>query len=290
LAALRRPDVKTLWQVAWNLLLITVGSTVCAMAVNGILIPHQFFSGGFTGIALLLHYLFPSLSVSGVYFVLNIPVFALGWMYVGRRFFVYSIVGLLVFSAVLQWSVVRFPVQDQMLSALLAGIVLGVGSGIVLRSVGSAGGTDILSVILMKRFSIRLGTTILVFNGLILVAAAVLSSLEGALYTLIYFFVNARIVNLVVTGLSQRKAVFIISSEWESISHAILEKVHRGVTVIRGTGGYTGREHKILYTVITFRELSQIKQVIRDVDPKAFVVFTDTLEVMGQGVGNQPHW
>jgi uncharacterized membrane-anchored protein YitT (DUF2179 family) len=165
-----------------------------------------------------------------------------------------------------------------------------VGSGIILRSLGSAGGLDILSVIFLRRFSIRLGTTILASNGLILVAGAVLFSLEEALYTLIYIFVSSYMVNLVVTGLSQRKAVYIISPKWEGISKEIMDRIQRGVTIIRGQGGYTGRDEQILYTVISFRELPQIKQIIRAVDPSAFVVVTDTLEVMGNRIGNQPHW
>jgi len=98
------------------------------------------------------------------------------------------------------------------------------------------------------------------------------------------------VINLVVTGLSQRKAVHIISPQWEEISHEIIKKIRRGVTITSGRGGYTGREVQILYVVVNFRELSRLKQVIRRVDPDAFVVVTDTLEVMGHGIGNQPHW
>jgi uncharacterized membrane-anchored protein YitT (DUF2179 family) len=97
-------------------------------------------------------------------------------------------------------------------------------------------------------------------------------------------------INLVVTGLSQRKAVHIISPKWETITQEINEKIQRGVTIMRGQGGHTSQEHRILYTVITFRELTRLKQLISAVDPNAFVVVTDTLEVMGQRIGNQPHW
>ena len=107
---------------------------------------------------------------------------------------------------------------------------------------------------------------------------------------MIYIFVSSYMVNLVVTGLSQRKAVYIISPKWEGISKEIMDRIQRGVTIIRGQGGYTGRDEQILYTVISFRELPQIKQIIRGVDPSAFVVVTDTLEVMGNRIGNQPHW
>jgi len=282
--------METSRQIAWNLGLIALGSALCSVAINGILLPQRFYGAGFTGVALIIHYVVPSLPVAVLYFILNVPVFCLGWIYAGRRFFLYSIAGMFIFTGTLEWIHVSLPVHDKMLSAILAGIIVGAGSGIILRSLGSAGGLDILSVILLKRFSIRLGSTILAFNSLILVAGAVLFSLEGALYTLIYIFVSSYMVNLVVTGLSQRKAVYIISPQWEEISHEIMDKIQRGVTVIKGQGGYTGRDEQILYTVISFRELPQLKQLIRGVDSDAFVVFTDTLEVMGHRIGNQPHW
>jgi uncharacterized membrane-anchored protein YitT (DUF2179 family) len=282
--------VRFTGQVLRNLVLMTLGSLLCAVAVNGILIPHQFFGAGFTGISLVIHYLAPSLPIAVLYFILNVPLFALGWMYVGRRFFLYSIAGMLIFSGALAFTHVSLPVYDKLLSALLAGIIVGTGSGIILRSLGSGGGLDILSVILMKRFSIRLGTSILAFNAFVLTAGAILFSLEMALYTLIFLFGSSYMVNLVVTGLSQRKAVFIISPQWKEISQEIMEKLERGVTIIGGRGGYTGREEQILYTVITFRELSRIKQLISVIDPGAFVVVTDTVEVMGHRIGTQPHW
>lgn len=276
--------------VVWNLGLMSLGSALCAVAINGILIPQQFYGAGFAGVSLVIHYLVPTLPVAALYFILNVPIFALGWMYVGRRFFLYSIAGMLIFTSALAWVHVSLPVHDKILSALMAGIIIGVGSGVILRSLGSSGGLDILSVILLKRFSIRLGTTILAFNSLILGAGAILFSLDRALYTLIFIFVSSYVVNLVVTGLSQRKAVFIISPQWEEISHEIMDKIQRGVTIIGGRGGYTGRDERILYTVITFRELSQLKQLIRGIDSDAFVVVTDTLEVIGHRIGNQPHW
>jgi uncharacterized membrane-anchored protein YitT (DUF2179 family) len=285
-----KPGIKSSRQIAWNLSLIALGSALCSVAVNGILIPQQFYGAGFTGVALLIHYIFPSLPVAILYLILNVPVFCLGWIYVGRRFFLYSIAGMFIFTGTLAWIHISLPVHDKMLSAILAGIIVGAGSGIILRSLGSAGGLDILSVIFLKRFSIRIGSTILAFNSLIIVAGAVLFTLEGALYTLIYIFVSSYMVNLVVTGLSQRKAVYIISSQWEEISHEIMDKIQRGITIIKGQGGYTGREEQILYTVISFRELPQLKQLIRGIDPDAFVVVTETLEVMGHRIGNQPRW
>jgi uncharacterized membrane-anchored protein YitT (DUF2179 family) len=284
------PRTRTLAQVLWNLGLITLGSVLCAIGIKGILIPHHFFGAGFTGVALVIHYLLPSLPVAVLYFILNIPLYGLGWMYVGRRFFLYSIGGMLIFSGALAVNYVSLPVYDEIPIAVLAGIITGVGSGLILRSLGSAGGLDILSIILLKQFSIRLGSTILAFNSLVLAAGATLFSLEMALYTLIYLYVNSLMINLVVTGLSQRKAVYIISPQWEEISREIQEKIDRGVTIMGGRGGYTGREEQILYTVVTFRELARLKRMISGIDPNAFVVVNDTREVMGQRIGNQPRW
>ena len=286
----KKPFPYILKEVTRNLFLIALGSVICALAVNAILIPKQFFGAGFTGIALLIHYLTPFIPVAVLYFILNIPVYALGWMYVGRRFFFYSIPGMLIFSAALAWVHIPLPVNDKILCALLAGIIIGTGSGIILKSLGSAGGLDILSVILLKRFSVRLGTTILAFNFCILATGAFLFSLENALYTLIYIYVNSQLVNIVVSGLSQRKAVYIISPQWEPISKNIMEHIQRGVTIIQGRGAFTGRDQHILYTVITFQELSRVKDLVRKLDPDAFMVVSETLEVMGKRIGNQPHW
>jgi len=168
--------IAALPQVLWNLTLIALGSALCAVALNGILIPRQFLSGGFTGLSLIVHYLFPAFPLGAIYFLLNIPNYAFGWKYVGRRFFLYSIAGMIIFSAAIEAIHISLPVYDYLLSALLAGVIVGIGSGLILKSLGSAGGTDILSVILLKLFSIRLGTTILAFNVMILAAAAAVVS------------------------------------------------------------------------------------------------------------------
>jgi uncharacterized membrane-anchored protein YitT (DUF2179 family) len=217
-------------------------------------------------------------------------LFVIGWIFVGRRFFWYSLAGMLIFSAVMFWPYPVFPVQDMILNALTAGIITGIGSGIILKSLGSAGGLDVLSVILFKRFTIRPGTTVMTFHVILLFIALFRLPMEIVLYTLIYLYINSYFVNLVVIGLSQRKAIMIISPKWKEISREIMDKLRRGVTIVQGEGGYTGQQLHILYSVITLTELSRFKEMIRKVDPHAFVVVTETLEVMGQRIGNQPHW
>lgn len=277
-------------KIIWNLSLISVGSVLCALAIKGILIPKQFLAGGVTGVSLLLHYLFSSWPIGIIYFILNIPLFVFGWMFVGRRFFFYSLAGMAVFSAVMLWPFPVIIIEDMILNALAAGIITGVGSGAILKSLGSAGGLDILTVILFKKYSIRPGPFVLSFNGVLLLAAAFRIPLEMVLYTLVYLFVSTHFMNLVIVGLSQRKSIMIISPKWQEISREIINRLQRAVTVVRGQGGYSGKEMHILYSVITFTELSRFKEIIRKYDPEAFVVVTETLEVMGKRIGNQPHW
>ncbi|MGD2186988.1 MAG: YitT family protein [Desulfobacterales bacterium] len=154
------------------------------------------------------------------------------------------------------------------LSALSAGIITGVGSGIILKSLESAGGLDILTVILFKKFSIRPGNFIRAFNSILMLVAALRIPLEMVLYTLIFLFVSTHFMNIVLIGLSQRKSLMIISPQWEEISRQIMDRLQRGATVVRGQDGYTGQKMHILYSVITFTELFRFKEMIRKLTPK----------------------
>ena len=283
-------DLKSIRSIFYNLLLIFAGCVICAVAVKGILVPKQFLAGGVTGLSLLIHYVLPSLPVGVIYLLLNIPLFIVGWLFVGRRFFLYSIAGVVIFSAAMLLPFPIIQIQDMVLAALAAGIITGIGSGIILKSLGSAGGLDILSVILFKKYSLRPGTFTLAFNVVLIGFAGFRIPLEMILYTLIYIYVTTYFFNLVIVGLSQRKSVMIISPRWREISREIIDSLQRGVTVVRGEGGYTGQELHILYSLITFTELSRFKEIIRRLDPEAFVVVAETLEVMGKRIGNQPHW
>ncbi len=286
----RLNTVKRAREIFLNIMMILIGSIICAVSVNGILIPSKFMSGGFTGVALVIHYLFPSFSVGLIYLLLNVPVFILGWLYVGKRFFFYSIAGMLLYSLTLEYTRINIPLNDMLLCAVAGGIISGAGSGIILKSLGSAGGMDILSIIFLKKFSLKLGHSLLIFNCLILLTGAFVVSLEQALYTMIYMYVQSHIINIVVSGLSQRKAVLIISNKSDLIAESILNNIKRGVTVIQGHGAYTGHETKVLYSVISLRELPRLKKLLNDIDKNVFMVVLDTMEVMGRRIGNQPHW
>ncbi|SCY34311.1 YitT family protein [Desulfoluna spongiiphila] len=285
-----RAWITTGKNVAKNVCFLSLGSCLSALSINGILIPNHFPSGGITGLGLLLHYQFPEIPFILFYLMFNVPLFAVAWKYVGRRFFLYSLLGLAIFSLCVHFIHVPIPLHDKMLDALMAGILSGTGLGIILKSYGSSGGTDILSVLLLKRFSIRLGNTTLALNILVVILSYVLSTLDIIVYTIVFLYVNAKVLNVVFMGMSHRKIVLIISEKWEGLSARMLKEFRRGLTIIHGEGAYSHRDEKILYAVITLRDLGRVKDIIREVDPMAFVVVTETLDVMNPRVGNQPHW
>lgn len=285
-----QPLYTTPQQFILDLLLLVGGSMIFALGVNSILRPLHFATGGIAGLALIIQKFVPFLNLGWIYLMINIPLFVLAWMAVGRRFFFYSVIGMIALTVSLAFVQIPIDLEDKLLNALLAGIILGIGAGLSLRSSGSQGGLDILSVMLLMRFSVSLGNTVLTMNTMVLLMVAVFYSLEAVLYTLIVIYVSSKIVNIVVTGLSQRKAVFIISPHWDVIAREILKDIRKGVTIIEGKGGFRREQEHILYAVIPTMEIGQMKVLIRRIDPDAFVVISNTLEVINPRIGNQPHW
>ena len=274
-----------------NLGLIGIGNMLIAIAVNGIVIPHEFLERrchrhGAPDSLPAFRFCRWQASIWCSTYLFSLLVGPL-WV-AGSLFTVLS--ACLSLTATLEWVHLRVALDDKILAALFAGILTGIGGGLTLRSHGSAGGLDILSVILLKRFSISLGKTFLSINALILVVTTFLFSLETALYSFIYIYITTRMMELVITGISKRKAVLIISDQWAKISEEILYRLERGVTQLHGQGGYSGKEQRILYAVVSMRELHRIKRIVQIIDARAFLVVQDTLEVMGYRIGNQPHW
>lgn len=273
-----------------SLALLLLGSCICAVAVNGILVPKHFLSGGLTGVTLLVNRLFPQAPVSVLYPLFNIPLFIFGFRLLGRRFLLLSLAGTAFYTLAIGFVDCRIAVNDMLLSAILAGLINGIGSGMILRSKGSAGGTDILSVILADSFGIRLGTTFLSFNIVVLTGAVIFCSIDEALFTLVYMFVSSRMIDVAIYGLSQRKAITIVSERWKQINAAILDEMQRGTTLIAASGGFSGQPGNMIYTVVSRRELHQLKEIVLREDASAFFVVNETSEVVGNRIGNQPQW
>ncbi|MBW2557822.1 MAG: YitT family protein [Deltaproteobacteria bacterium] len=272
-----------------NLGLLTAGSFILAFGVNAILVPHQLLSGGALGISLIFHYLFPGLGVGFLYLLANIPFALLGWFSVSRRFMYYTAFGIAIFSfaASVIPPTALFNIDNHILAAILAGIICGIGVGILLRSAGSGGGLDILAVYLNKKWEIRLGWTYALFNSVILVGGAIIFSLEMALYTLIYIFTMGKVINAVITGFNQRKQILIVSDQPDLLAQEILKHLNRGVTFLEGEGAYTHKSKRIIFSIVSLTELARMKDLIFEIDPHAFVVINDTLEVLGYRHGSR---
>lgn len=274
--------------LASNVALITVGSVICAVSVNGLLAPKQFLSGGATGVALMIHYLTPQIGVGLLYFAINVPLIILGLVSISRRFTWYTFYGIAAFSVAVDLiHIPPLPVENLLLAAILAGLIMGLGAGLILRSAGSAGGLDILAVYANKRWNLRPGWTYTATNFLILFVAAFVVSLEAALYTLIFIFTSGKVVDAVLTGFNSRKQVIIVSQKSAELAELILNRMGRGVTFLEGRGGFTGQRKDVIMSVATLLELGRMKDLIFETDPEAFVVINDTLEVLGRRHGTR---
>lgn len=261
-----------------------LGTAVCGWTINALIIPYHFMSGGVSGVSLLVYYLvgFPPVGLS--IFLLNIPIFVLAWREISFRFVIFSLFGMAGLSGfVFLFTGASFPIHDEMLAAIMAGVFMGVGSGLTFRAGGSQGGVDIVSIFLNRRYSIRYGHTIFSINILILVATGVVVSVDKALYTMIMMFVSSQVLDRIQAGFNQRKSVMIISSASRTISQGILHDLHRGVTILKGEGGYTGQPQEVVYTVTTMLELGRLKELVWTIDPNAFIIVNDTVEVIGKG-------
>jgi len=271
-----------------NLFLITGGIIVFVIGMNSILIPNRLLGAGVSGVAMIIHYLFPSTDVGITYFLLNIPLIFLGWFSISKRFMLYTVFGMAFFS--LTAAVLKTPpvlLENPILVAVFGGVVCGAGAGIVLRSLGSAGGVDILTIYANKQFGLRPGLTSFLVNGLIILTGAHFFSLEIALYSLIYVFTTSKALDAVLTGFNQRLSTMIISDKYQEIAKEIFEKINRGATFLQAQGAYSGNPKEVIFTITTLTELPKLKNVIFSIDPKAFVVVNSTLEVIGQRHGTR---
>lgn len=275
-------------RLSFNLFLLTTGACVFAIGLNGILIPKQFLSGGVIGVALIVHYLTPNLNTGFIYFLLNIPLILVGWFCVSRKFIVYTTYGMIAYSLAAAFIVPRLPpIEDPILAAVLGGIICGLGVGITLRSQGSGGGLDILAVYLHKKLQLKMGLTSSLGNTLVLAVGAYFFGLEPALYSFLYVYTSGKVVDSVITGFNQRKSIMIVSDSSQAIAEHILTQLNRGVTFLNGTGAYTGEHKEVIFTIITLTELAKMKEMVFDIDPNAFMVVNDTLEVFGKRHGTR---
>jgi uncharacterized membrane-anchored protein YitT (DUF2179 family) len=247
-------------------------------------------AAGLTGAALVVHYIHPDLPVALIYLLINIPVFLVGWRLVGLRFLGYSLWGMLIY-ALLLWALPwRIELGDPMLAAVVAGGLSGLGIAIILRSCGSTGGTEIISVVLHKFLAVPVGLGAVLVNLAVLAASTLLFPLERVLYSIVYAIVAMIATNSVFHGMNRREAALIISAQWQEIAAALTARHGLGVTQLHGRGAYHGADRTILFSVVRRRDLPLLKRIALEQDPHAFITIISSGDVTGLQVGNQPHW
>jgi uncharacterized membrane-anchored protein YitT (DUF2179 family) len=282
-SATRRKFRDYTYSIPWNLFLITIGTLVFSIGVKSVAIPQEFISGGVGGVALILFYVVGKLPPGIWLLILNIPIFILGWICVSRRFFMYSLYGMLLtslFLDIIPWVLI---IEDKLLTALTAGAIMGAGVGIALRSLGSTGGLDIISVYLNQRYNIGIGQFSFAFNSVLFAVSLFFLGLEHVLYSVFLVFVSAMVMDYFLGLFNQRKMVLIVSEKPDDMAKAILNTINRGSTFLYGRGAYTNKRKKIVLTVVNSLQLKRLEEIIFSIDPKAFTIEENTLNVIGQG-------
>jgi len=270
-----------------NIVLILFGSAIFSFGIVYFNMQNNLGEGGFTGITLLFYFLWkwdPAISN----FVLNVPVFFIGWKFLGRNTFIYTVIGTLavsVFLAIFQINPFAIDLESDMtLAALFAGVFIGVGLGIIFRYGGTTGGVDIIARLVNKYAGWSMGRTMFLFDLLVISTsiATYLDMVQG-MYTLLAVYIGARVIDFIQEGAYTARGATIISSRSDQIAESIMKEMDRGVTVLDGRGSFTGEKRDVRYCIVGRNEIVRLKNIINDIDPHAFVAMSSVHDVVGEG-------
>lgn len=263
--------------------MIVVGSFITALAFNLFLLPNHIASGGVSGISVIVRSM---LGIEPAYtqWALNIPLFAAGYLLLGRNYAIRSLLGTIVLPLFVyltkDWAP---PTTDPLLASLYGGIGVGLGLGIVFRGRGSTGGLSILAQIIQKYSGLSLSMCVVLMDGTVITLAGFLLSWERALYALIGLYITGKIIDTVELGFNYTKVAYIIADKTEEISTAVLHELDRGLTKLNAQGGYTGDPRTVLMVVVNQSEVSRLKTLVQRTEPSAFVIISNAHEVLGLG-------
>lgn len=271
-----------------RLLAILIGALLVAVGLELFLIPNRVIDGGIVGVSIILDALTPI--PLGVYLVLlNLPFLVVGYKQIGKTFALstlFAVSALAVFVTLLRR--LEPVTTDVILATVFGGIILGIGVGLIIRFGGSLDGTEIVAILVNRKFGFSVGEIIMFFNVFILGSAGFVFTWESAMYSLIAYFIAFKTIDVVIEGLDESKSVIIISDESQKISETILARLGRGVTHIYGKGGYTQEEKELLYCIVTRLELSKLKSIVQEIDPNALIAVENVHDVMGGQFKKRP--
>jgi uncharacterized membrane-anchored protein YitT (DUF2179 family) len=265
---------------------IFMGSFILAAAMNMFLIPNRLAAGGVSGLAVILFHTL-RLPVGLTIIAANIPLFIAAYILLGRRVVMQSVLGTLFFSAAIELTALSpyfgMVTEDLLLASVYGGVIMGIGLGLVFRFRASTGGTSLLSLILNKVAGLTTGQAILGADLVVIGLAIFVFGSEVAMYAALSLFISSWVIDLVQEGFSLAKAALIITTRGEEINRRLIRDLARGVTRLEGQGGYTGEQRDLLLCVVTRPQVTQLKAIIHEVDPRAFVIIGSASEVHGEG-------
>jgi len=274
------------WFLSYSLIII--GSFILAAGFVLFITPYKILPGGVYGISIMLHYLFGT-PVGLMALCFDIPLTLIGLKILGPRFGFKTVLGFsltAVFTDTLTyfWGYEPLVQGDALLSSIFGGVLIGLGLGLIFKSKATSGGTDIVAMILNKYTKIPLGQLIILVDSVIvLFGLIVFQDWKIPLYSWIVIFITGKMVDVVLEGLSYDKSLFIISDKHEEIRDKIINNLNRGGTYIDGKGMYNMTDRKIIFTVVSRRELALLQEYIHKIDPKAFMTVIDATEILGEG-------
>ncbi len=287
LKKLRMPEEKLtkkelFFSILTKMFFLTVGPFVAAFALEVFLVPNNIIDGGIVGISIILSYL-TKINLGLLIFIINIPFFFLAFNKIGKKFVLQTFyaIGMLSLALNLFTSHDHPVTHDLLLSTVFGGIILGTGVGLVLKNEGSLDGTEIMSLVLSKKFGFSVGEWIMLFNIFIYGAAGIVFGWNKAMYAVLTYFIAFRVIDVVLEGLNSAKSIEVISDKATEIGDELLEKLDIGVTYLKGIGAYSGTEKTLIYCVVSRLELAKMKEIIKRIDPTAFISIVDVHEAYG---------
>lgn len=268
---------------ARNVALQLLGSLIVVVGFTIFVTPNKLLAGGVWGISAILNHYIPQLPIAVFLVILNAPLLIWGWSKLHLRFALYTVYVILLQSGLLMLAPQLLPTytSNPLLACMFGGVLIGLGSGLVVRYHGSGGGIDIVAIILKQKYDVSVGTISMSVNACVVFAAAFVFGFEPAMYTMVQMFVCSQVFSQVLEGLNRKRNMMIVSAKGEEIAQRLIHELGRGVTMMKGEGGYTHQPKDVLFCVVSRFELAGLKEIVREVDPHAFVCINQTYEVMG---------
>ncbi|MCI8437612.1 MAG: YitT family protein [Lawsonibacter sp.] len=276
-----------LTRIVRDYLWITLGSVIYSISFNWFYVPNQIGFGGLTALGMILNHFSPVIPIGTVVLVLNIPLFLLGWKFLGWRTLVSSLFAMTATSLLVDLiaALYTFPAMDPMLAAIFGGVLLGVSMGMIFSKGATTGGTDLISRLLKLPFAwLPMGKIIMVVDLVMLLAtAAAFQSVNSAMYGIIALYISTVVMDSMLYGLDKSKVAYIITATPRIMAEEIDRQLGRGVTFLRGEGSFSGKEKLVLMCAFKQRQIVPLKALVHELDQDAFLIVCEAHEVLGQG-------